>query len=127
MTEWRWISIELAHAIHDRQLAEHGGADGVRDADAVAAAIARPMQLAHYGTPDVFDLAAAYCWGVARNHGFSDGNKRTAWVLARLFLADHGVRMRFNASDAVLLVESVAAGTTTQDALGAWLRHHAVE
>lgn len=126
MTEWKWISAELAHVVHERQLAEHGGPEGIRDLGVIESALARPEQLAHYGEPDVFDLAAAYCWGIARNHGYVDGNKRTGWLLARIFLADHGVRVRVDPISTVRAVEAVAAETMTQDALAAWLRSCAV-
>jgi death-on-curing protein len=119
---WRWISPEVAYAIHDRQLAEHGGRDGVRDKGAVDSALARPQNQAAYGVPDAADLAAAYAYGIARSHGFADGNKRTAWVLARLFLADHGYRLRFDKLEAIRLVEGLAAGTVAEAELAAWFR-----
>lgn len=122
MTAWRWISAGLAYAIHDRQLAEHGGPDGVRDPGAVESALARPQNLAAYGTPDAADLAAAYAYGLARNHGFVDGNKRTAWVVARLFLADNGYRLRFDPVEAVKTVEALAAGSLDESQLAAWFR-----
>ena len=127
MTEWRWISLELAHAVHDRQLAEHGGLEGIKDIAAVESALARPRQLAAYGTPDAFDLAAAYCWGIVRNHGYSDGNKRTGWILGRLFLADHGIRVQVDPGRAVVTVERVAAGRVTQDELAQWFREIATD
>ena len=95
MTAWRWVGLAAVHAIHDRQLAEHGGLPGVRDLGAIESALARPQNLAAYGEPDAADLAAAYAYGLARNHGFADGNKRTAWVAARVFLADNGYGLRF--------------------------------
>ena len=98
------------YAVHDRQLAEHGGLDGVRDLGAVESALARPRNLAAYGDPDAAALAASYAFGFARNHGFADGNKRTAWILARLLLADNGYRMRVDAAEAIRLVETLAAG-----------------
>ena len=82
---WRWIDASLVYAIHDRLLAEHGGLDGIRDRGGVESALARPINLAEYGEPDASALAAAYAYGFLRNHGFADGNKRTAWVAARLF------------------------------------------
>ena len=122
MTAWRWVSTQVVHAIHDRQLAEHGGLAGVRDEGAVESALARPQNLAAYGEPDVADLAAAYAYGLARNHGFSDGNKRTAWVVARLFLADNGCRLRFDPADAVKTVEAAAGGTLPESDLASWFR-----
>jgi len=122
MTEWRWVDAQVVHAIHDRQLAEHGGLPGTRDPGAVESALARPQNLAAYGAPDGPALAAAYAYGLARNHGFSDGNKRTAWVLARLFLADNGYRLGFDPAEAVRIVEAVAGGTLPEAELAAWFR-----
>lgn len=122
MTAWCWVSVQVVHAIHDRQLAQHGGLAGIRDLGAVESALARPQNLAAYGEPDVCDLAAAYTYGLARNHGFSDGNKRTAWVTSRLFLADNGRRLRFDPADAVRTVEAVAGETLAEGVLAAWFR-----
>lgn len=122
MTGWRWVGAPVIHAIHDRQLAEHGGLAGLRDLGAVESALARPRNLAAYGAPDACDLAAAYACGLARSHGFCDGNKGTAWVMARLFLADHGLRLRFDPADAVRTMEAAAGGTLAEDALAAWFR-----
>ena len=122
MTAWRWVGAQVVHAIHDRQLAQHGGLAGLRDPGAVESALARPRNLAAYGKPDACDLAAAYAYGLARSHGFCDGNKRTAWVAARLFLADHGHRLRFDPADAVRTMEAVADGGLAEDALAAWFR-----
>jgi len=119
---WQWVSIEVASAIHDRQLAEHGGPTGMRDRGAVESALARPRNLAAYGGPDAASLAAALLYGLARNHGFVDGNKRTAWVVTRLFLADNGYRLRFDPSEAVRTVEATAAGTLTEEDVATWLR-----
>lgn len=127
MTAWRWVGLLVTQAIHDRQLAEHGGAEGIRDIDGVESALARPPNLVAYGerSSDIADaaaLAAAYAHGLARTHGFVDGNKRTAWIVARLFLADNGYRLRFDAADAVRLMEAVAAGTLSEPELSAWFR-----
>ena len=122
MTEWRWIGADVVHAIHDRQLAEHGGLSGVRDAGAIESALARPRDLANYADPDAADLAAAHAFGLARNHGFADGNKQTAWVMARLFLADNGYRLTFDPAEALITVQAVAAGTILEVELAAWFR-----
>jgi death-on-curing protein len=119
---WRWIGAELVYALHDRLIAEHGGPDGLRDRNALESALARPQNLATYENPDAASLAAAYAFGVARNHGFLDGNKRTAWVLARLFLADNGFVLSFDAIDAVRTVEALAAGSLDEVQLAAWFR-----
>ena len=121
--KWRWMALDVLFAVHDIQLAEHGGLSGVRDSDALESAMARPQNLVIYSDkPGAAALAAAYAYGLARNHGFVDGNKRTAWVLARLFLADNGYRLRFKPADAIRLVESVAAGECTEEQLAAWFR-----
>lgn len=126
MTAWRWVGHKVAYAVHDRQLAEHGGLDGIRDQGAVESALARPQNRAMYDNPDAAALAAAYAYGLARNHGFVDGNKRTAWVVARLFLADNGCRLRFDKLEAVQIVEAVAAGNLSEDDLAAWFRKHLI-
>lgn len=124
MNAWRWVQAAVVYAVHDVQLARHGGLGGIRDRNAVQAALARPCQLAAYGDPPptACDLAAAYAFGLARSHGFSDGNKRTAWVVARLFLLDNGVPPpRCTDAEAVLLVEQIAAGLLGEAQLAAWL------
>lgn len=123
---WRWVNADVVFAIHDRQLAEHGGLDGVRDKGAVESALTRPQNLAAYTEPDVAALAAAYAFGLARNHGFIDGNKRTAWVIARLFLADNGCRLAFDAADAVKTMEAVASGSLGESQLADWFRQRIV-
>jgi death-on-curing protein len=122
VTNWRWVRQDVLHAIHDRQLAEHGGLSGVLDACRVDAALARPQNLAAYGSPDAAALAAAYAFGIARNHGFADGNKRSGWVIARLFLVDNGYSLRFDPADALRTMESAAAGTLSESELAEWFR-----
>ena len=119
---WRWIDSAVIVAVHDRQLAEHGGSEGVRDAGGIESALARPLHLANYGDPDAADLAAAYAYGIAKNHGFVDGNKRTAWIAARLFLADNVYRLRFEPLEAIRTMEGVAGGVVTETDLAAWFR-----
>jgi death-on-curing protein len=122
MIEWVWIAPNLAEAIHDRQLSEHGGAAGVRDAGALESVLARPKNLASYGNPDAAELAAAYAFGIARNHAFVDGNKRTAWVLARLFLSANGMELRFQKQEAIKVMLALAAGELSEDELAGWFR-----
>lgn len=122
MTSWHWLRAELALAIHDEQLAEHGGGVGLRDEGALLSALARPQNLAANGEPDAAALAAAYAFGVARNHPLVDGNKRTAWVLARLFLALNGIALRFDDGAAVMTMLALAAGELSEDELADWLR-----
>lgn len=123
---WRWIERHAVFAIHERQLAEHGGAEGVRDPGVIESALARPKNLATYATPDAADLAAAYAFGIAKNHGSVDGNKRTAWVTARLFLADNGRRIEFDPTDAVEIMVRAAAGLVEETALASWFRERLV-
>ena len=127
MTAWRWVRADLTYAIHDRQLAEHGGLDGMRDKGAVESALARRQNLDVYASADAAALAAAYAHGLARNHGFADGNKRTAWVVARLFLADNGYRLKFDPADAVRTMEMVAGGALDEAALAARFRQRVAE
>ena len=109
-------------AIHGRQFAEHGGADGIRDGGAIKSALARPANLAAYGNPDAPELAAAYICGLANNHGFIDGNKRPACVTGRVFLADNDIALNFAPLDAIQVMEGVAAGRITETELALWLR-----
>jgi death-on-curing protein len=122
--KWRWVSAQLAYALHDRQIAEHGGLDGVRDVGAIESALARPRNIAAYDKPDAAWLAAAYCFGMVKDHGFADGNKRVGWLLARVFLADNGFTVAFDKLDAIQLVEGVAAGSVDEVVLAAWFRAH---
>lgn len=128
MTTWRWIRTDLVYAVHESQLARHGGLDGIRDKNAVESAIARPKQQNSYGEPkpDAADLAAAYAYSLARNHGFSDGNKRTAWVIARVFLADNGIALSFDSVDAIRTMEAVAGGSLDEKQLADWFRQRIV-
>lgn len=119
---WRWVALPVVLAIHDRQVAEHGGASGVRDSGAIESALARPMNLSAYGDPDAAELAAAYAFALARNQGFVDGDKRTAWVTARVFLADNGQSLEFDPFDAVRIMEEVAGGEMSESELADWFR-----
>ncbi len=92
------------------------------DAGSLEAALARPQNLANYAEPDAAALAASYAYGLTRSHPFADGNKRTGWVVARLFPADNGYRLQFDPADAVRTIESVAAGTVTESELAEWFR-----
>jgi death-on-curing protein len=122
-----WLTATDASAIHDRQLAEHGGAMGVRSMPMLHSALARPLNRWDYGEDDLCALAAAYAFGVARNHPFVDGNKRTAWVLARLFLALNGVSITFTPDDAIKTVLALAAGELSETQLADWFGQRAVE
>ncbi len=117
-----WIEAGLGLAIHDRQLAEHGGPIGLRDASALESALARARNQWAYGETDLCALAAAYAYGVARNHPFVDGNKRTAWVLARLFLALNNIQIGFAPEDAIHMVVALASGSLSEGEVADWFR-----
>lgn len=119
-----WIDAAVALAVHDRQLAEHGGPAGVRDPAMLESALARPRNLWSYGETDGCVLAAAYAGGIVRNHPFIDGNKRTGWVLVRLFLRLNGVAIAFPPEDAVRTMWALAAGDLDEAALADWFRRH---
>ena len=117
-----WVSEQVALSLHDRQLAEHGGPSGLRDAGALASALARPVNRWAYGEDDLCVLAASYAFGIARNHPFADGNKRTAWVMARLFLRKNAVGLAFSEREAIAAVFALAAGELSEDELVDWFR-----
>ena len=124
MNEWVWLDERDALTIHDAQLSEHGGLPGVRDKGALASALARPLNLAAYGTPDVAALAAAYVFGLARNHPFSDANKRTAFVVMETFLELNGVEFTANDEDCVLTMLRIAAGEIGEVVIADWIRRN---
>lgn len=117
---WIWVTLDVAMSAHAEQLAEHGGGEGVRDARLLDSAMARPKNLAVYGEPDASALAAAYAFGIARNHPFVDGNKRTAAVVSETFLVLNGFEL--TASDAELVVAflDLAAGELSEAELADW-------
>lgn len=119
---WRWVGWNVVIAIHDRQLDEHGGAEGIRSLSLIDSALGRPVSPASFGDPDAADLAAAYAYGLVSDHGFVDGNKRTAWVAARLFLLDNGYRLSFDPFDAIRTIEGLASGQVSEAELAAWIR-----
>ena len=120
-----WLSRKLALAIHDEQLAEHGGAPGLRDAGLLESALARPLNRAGYGDPDIAELAAVYAIGLIGNHPFIDGNKRTAYVALETFLALNGLRFPATDADAVITTLRLAAGDIPDADFIAWVRAHA--
>ena len=124
MSDWVWLDAAVLRAVHDEQLAEHGGARGTRDEALFESALARPLNLAVYGKPDAPALAAAYGFGIARNHPFVDGNKRTAFVAMELFLECNGYELLADDANCVVTMLSVAAGTLDEAALADWLRRN---
>lgn len=121
-----WIEKPLALAIHNRQLSEHGGGSGVRDESLLDSALARPQQLHAYGdpAPDLADLAASLAFGLARNHPFVDGNKRTAHVCYRVFLALNDAELVASDQDKYITMLSLAEGSLSETDFAAWLRQH---
>jgi len=122
---WVWIAENVVLAIHETQLAEHGGLVGVRDENLLASALARPHNLDAYGDkPDVAAIAAAYAFGIARNHPFFDGNKRIAFVVMELFLNLNGRLLEASDAECITTMQALAAGGLSEEDLAAWLRHH---
>lgn len=124
MSRWIWIEEAVVWAVHEAQLAEHGGSAGIRDSGLLASALARPLNLAAYGNPDGAALAAAYGYGLARNHPFIDGNKRTAFVCVELFLALNGSSLSADDANCVATMLALAAGDLAEADFAAWLRTH---
>ena len=124
MSDWKWINRQVLLLLQDESLAEHGGASGLRDEGLLESALARPLNLALYGEPDVASLAASYGLGLAKNHAFVDGNKRAAFLAAGLFLGLNGYRLHATQADATLTVLSVAAGEMDEDEFAQWIRIH---
>lgn len=121
---WIWVAPDVARAAHAEQLAEHGGAEGVRDDGLLESAFARPRNLADYGDPDAAALAAAYAYGIARNHPFVDGNKRTAAVVSETFLMLNGYVLTATDAELVVAFLELAAGQLTEEELADWFRQH---
>lgn len=118
---WCWIDKRALLLLHDESLAEHGGASGMRDEGLLDLALARPLNLAAYGEPDVAALAASYGVGLAKNHAFVDGNKRAAFLAVGLFLWLNGHRLAVSQAEATLAMLAVAAGDLDEAAFAAWL------
>ena len=126
MSRWIWLNKAVVIAVHEAQLAEHGGGAGVRDQNLLESALARPENLAAYGEPDAIDLAAAYGFGISRNHAFIDGNKRTGFVAVVMFLRLNGYQLVADDASKVLTMLAVAAGEITETEFATWIRQHAV-
>jgi death-on-curing protein len=123
-----WVSRDALELLHDESLAEHGGAEGLRDAGLLDSAMARPKNLfAYESVGDIFRLAACYAFGIAKNHPFVDGNKRTALIAAGLFLRLNGARLKADQAEAVIAVLDLASGEMTEREFAEWLRRNAIE
>jgi death on curing protein len=129
MKEPRWIKESVAPAVHRRQLAEHGGLEGVRDGGMLSSALARPKNLFAYSNPkpDLPALAAAYAFGIMKNHPFVDGNKRTAYVICRTFLKLNGTDIEATEVEKYMTFLAVADGSMSEETLADWIRAHAVQ
>ena len=124
---WIWLNSAVVIAVHEAQLAEHGGGAGVRDHNLLSSALSRPHNLADYGEPDAADLAASYGYDISRNHAFVDGNKRTGFVAAVMFLRLNGYKLVADDASKVLTMLAVAAGDISESEFAAWIRQHAVK
>lgn len=124
MAEPVWIDLAVVLAIHDEQLAEHGGQVGVRDRGLLESALARPTNQFSYGEESLARLAASYACGISRNHPFIDGNKRTSLVVAELFLELNGIELTASDAESVTTFLQVAAGDLTEGTLADWIAAH---
>lgn len=122
--DWVWIDAAVIVAMHDMQIAEHGGGEGLREAGLLESALARPMNLAAYGTPDAAQLAASYGYGIARNHPFVDGNKRMAFIATKLFLRLNGWDFVAGDVEHVGTMLRLADGSFSEEDFAAWIRAH---
>lgn len=123
-----WLRGDVVRAIHLRQLAEHGGEPGIRDEHLLESALARPQNLLSYSEtpPDLARLAASYAFGIARNHPFIDGNKRTAYVACRTFLMINDADIRATPEEKYVAFLRLAEGALTEEQLADWIREHLV-
>lgn len=121
---WRWLDPAAIELAHEEQIAEHGGPAGLRDRGLLESALARPVNLAAYGNPDVAALAAAYAFGLARNHPFVDGNKRTAAVALEGFLMLNGFELGCGDAELVMAILSLASSAWSEDELAGWIRRN---
>ena len=126
MTALVWVPLRAIIAVHDRQIARHGGAPGLRDLALLEMGCARAMNLAAYSEAGLPEIAAAYAFGIARAHAFVDGNKRTAFVTAATFLRLNGLAFRPDPFEGVRMMEGLASGDATEAQLADWFGKGAV-
>ncbi len=124
MGEPAWVTEKIVLAIHDDQLAQHGGSPGIRDENLLGASLARPKHLFTYGNPTIFDLAAAYGYGLAKNHPFIDGNKRTAFMVMYTFLGLNNYWLEVSEMEVVVKMEGLTMDTETQESIALWLSNN---
>jgi len=127
MNEPTWITERITLAIHDDQISTHGGSYGIRDKNLLSASLARPRHLFTYSNPSIFNLAAAYGYGITKNHPFIDGNKRTAFMLMYVFLKLNGYTLNADEKDAVLVMENLAIDKKSQESLANWLKQNSID
>ncbi|PZU22425.1 MAG: type II toxin-antitoxin system death-on-curing family toxin [Shinella sp.] len=126
MNTFKWLSRPAVEIMHEEQLVEHGGLPGLKDENALEAALARPLNKAAYGEEDLFALAAAYLYGIVRNHPFSDGNKRTGFLAAFSFLAINGQLLEAEQAEVIAFVLAVAAGEIDEEGATRFFRDFCV-
>ncbi|MBT5706812.1 type II toxin-antitoxin system death-on-curing family toxin [bacterium] len=119
-----WFEDDVVIAIHGRQLAEHGGSEGIRDRSMLDSALAKPQQLWAYANPDLYDLAAAYAFGLSKNHPFVDGNKRIAAVICETLLDLYGREVKLSEAEKYVEYYALAAGEHTEESFATWLREN---
>ena len=124
MTEPVWVESSVVFEIHLEHVTEFGGGAGIRDSSAIDSALARPRHWYAYESPDLFDLAAAYTAGLCQNHGFVDGNKRTAFLAGYIFLARNGYRITAEQAEVIAAMLSLADHTLSEAGDAQWLREH---
>lgn len=120
--DWQWLGEVLVRALHSELLTQHGGAAGVRDGGLLQSALTRPLNVVAYGDADIAALAASYAFGIARNHPFTDGNKRTAFAAAATFVEVNGYEMIASEPDVVTAMLALAAGELSEEDIAAWFR-----
>jgi death-on-curing protein len=126
LREPHWVSLAAVLQFHSYSIAEFGGTLGVRDPGAIESALSRARNLLAYGKPDLFDLAAAYTAGLSQNHGFVDGNKRTAFATGTLFLRLNGYRVKAEQAEVIAAMLMLADNQLDEAGYARWLRHHSI-
>lgn len=126
MNEPVWVNVEAVLIFHEENLVQFGGSSGIRDRGAIESALARPQNLFAYGQPDLFDLAAAYTAGLSQNHGFVDGNKRTAFLTGVVFLAENGYDVVAEQAEVIAAMLELADHQLDEVGYAQWLRDHTI-
>lgn len=127
MNEPEWILKETVLGLHEQSLSDHGGTSGIRDEGLLESALGKPQNQFAYGSPNIFDLAASYAYGLVKNHPFLDGNKRTGFVAAVLMLELNGWRFHAQEADAAIRTLALAAGEMTESGYAAWLESNSTQ